>query len=56
MIHDPHPYDDDDVYDDEDLEDDEDVTGVCKYGGLAPCVDDICHAIGGCMHWRDYQP
>lgn len=50
------PYDDV-VYDDEDLEDDdEDATGVCKFGGPAPCIDDICHAIGGCMHWQDYQP
>lgn len=59
MIHDPYPYDDvydDDVYDDDLEDEDEDATGVCKYGGLAPCVDDVCHAIGGCMGWQDYQP
>ena len=25
------------------------ATGVCKHGGPAPCMDDICHALGGCM-------
>jgi hypothetical protein len=37
-------------------EDDEDYAGECIHGGPAPCIDDICHAVGGCMHWKDYQP
>lgn len=48
--------DDDDAYDDLEDDDVEDATGVCKFGGPAPCIDDICHAIGGCMGWQDYQP
>lgn len=26
---------------------------VCKNGGPAPCIDDICHALGGCMLYAD---
>jgi hypothetical protein len=28
------------------------ATGVCKFGGPAPCIDDICHGLGGCMHYE----
>jgi hypothetical protein len=28
------------------------ATGTCKFGGPAPCIDDICHALGGCMHYE----
>lgn len=35
----------------------EDLGGGCKLGGPAPCIDDICHALGGCMHYAgDVQP
>lgn len=27
------------------------ATDVCKFGGPAPCIDDVCHALGGCMHY-----
>jgi hypothetical protein len=33
------------MYDDEPVD-------VCKYGGPAPCIDDICHGLGGCMGYE----
>jgi hypothetical protein len=36
----------------------DEAEGVCKAGGPAPCVDDVCHGIGGCMLFaaEDFQP